>query len=126
MGMRGAALLAAAALLGAGCGGGEEDDGGPSPREARRCLEELGIHVSIDRLPGPPRSELVANDLLLGRVMLYVQYHEDEEGARRYERGLRREARRHDWVAEREGALTLLWRDGHGSRPGRRAKECVL
>ena len=117
--------MAALALSGAGCGGGEED-AGPSLREARRCLEELGIHVTVDRLPGAPRSELVANDILLGRVMLYVQYHGDEDGARRYERGLRREARRHDWVAERDGTLTLLWRDGHGSHAGRRARDCVL
>jgi hypothetical protein len=102
-------------------------DGYPSPREARRCLEARGIHVTIQRLPWEgPDIELIANDILLGRVMLYVQYHDDEVGARRYERDLRREARAHDWVAERDGTLTLLWRDGHGSRAGRRARNCVL
>jgi hypothetical protein len=121
-----AAVLAGAVLFGAGCGGGD-DDAGPSPREARRCLEGLGIHVTIQRLPGAgPDRELIANDLLLNRVMLYVQYHDGEDGAERYERSLRREARRHGWVAEREGALTLLWRDGHGRPPGRRARDCVL
>jgi hypothetical protein len=37
-----------------------------------------------------------------------------------------REARRHDWLAEREGTLTLPWRDGHESRAGRRARDCVV
>jgi hypothetical protein len=128
MGLRTTVLLAGAALLGAGCGGGDED-GRPSPREARQCLEDLGIHVTIDRLPGgggAPERELVANDILLGRVMLYVQYHDHEDGAERYERTLRREARRHDWRAERHGTLTLLWRAGQESRAGRRARGCVL
>jgi hypothetical protein len=124
-GLRRAALVALAASLAAGCGG-DGEAGPPSRQEARRCLEELGIHVTIDRLPGEPRWELVANDLLQNRVMLYVQYHDDEDAAKRYEPGVRREARRHGWVAERHGTLTFLWRDGHEGRIGRQTRGCVL
>jgi hypothetical protein len=123
--LRRAALVAVVASL-AGCGG--DGDGPPSRQEARRCLEDLGIHVTVDRLPdrGGPAFELVANDIRLGRVTLYVQYHDDEDAAERYERGMRREARRHDWYAEREGTLTLLWRGGQEGRAGRRARACVV
>jgi hypothetical protein len=119
--------LVAASPAGFGCDG--DGDEPPTRQEARRCLEDLGIHVTVDRLPGgggAPDWELVANDILLGRVMLYVQYHDGEDEARRYEPGLRREARRQGWFAEREDALTLLWREGHGKRVGRRARECIV
>jgi hypothetical protein len=84
--------------------------------------------VTIDRLPGPggPDWELVANDVLLGRVMLHVQYHDDEDAASRYEPGLLREARRQGWFAERHDTLTLLWRDGHDERFGQRTRDCIV
>ena len=127
-GLRQAAILAmTGALATAGCGGG---DNRPSREEARRCLEGLDLHVTGgERSPDDrdaPDEELIANDVLKGRVMLFAGYYDDEDRAERYEPALRRNARRFDGTVERHGTLTLLWVRGDEGRLAERARDCLL
>jgi hypothetical protein len=126
--VRRAALLAiAASLAAAGCGGDGEP---PSREDARRCLEELGLHVTgAEPLPGDadaPDYELIANDVRARRVMVFAAYYDDEGRAERFEPSLRRNARRFDGFVERDGSITLLWVRGHESGIGERARDCLL
>ena len=127
-GLRQAAILAmTGALATAGCGGG---DNRPSREEARRCLEGLDLHVTGgERSPDDrdaPDEELIANDVLKGRVMVLAAYYDDEDRAERYEPALRRNARSFDGAVERHGTLTLLWVRGAESRFAERVRDCLL
>jgi hypothetical protein len=127
-GLRQAAIVAmTGALATAGCGGG---DNRPSREEARRCLEGLDLHVTGgERSPDDrdaPDEELIANDVLKGRVMLFAGYYDDEDRAERYEPALRRNARSFDGAVERHGTLTLLWVRGAESRFAERVRDCLL
>jgi hypothetical protein len=127
--LRRAALLAlAGALAGAGCGGGGDDR--PSREDARRCLEGLDLHVTgAERSPDDadaPDEELIANDILRGRVMVLAAYYDDEDRAERYEPALRRNARTFDGSVERHGTLTLLWVRGHEGRLAEPTRDCLL
>jgi hypothetical protein len=126
--MRRAALLAlTGALAAAGCGGGDDR---PSPEKARHCLERLNLHVTgAERSPDDadaPDEELIANDILRGRVMILAAYYDDEDRAERYEPALRRNARSYDGVLERHGTLTLLWVRGNESPVAERTRDCLL
>jgi hypothetical protein len=125
--LRRAVILALTALAAAGCGGGGDR---PSREEARRCLEGLDLHVTVvEPLPDDrdaPDAELIANDVLKGRVMLFAGYYDDEDRAERYEPALRRNARRFDGAVERHGALTLLWVRGDERRLAERVRGCLL
>jgi hypothetical protein len=126
--LRQAAILAlTGAVAAAGCGGGDDR---PSREEARRCLEGLDLHVTlIEPLPGDrdaPDAQLIANDVLKGRVMVMAGYYDDEDRAERYEPSLRRNARSFDGAVERHGTLTLLWVRGDDSPFGERARDCLL
>jgi hypothetical protein len=123
--MRRAAFLIAGLAV-AGCGG----DDRPSREDARRCLEQAGLHVvggeaSKDDTDAPD-AELIANDVRGGRVMVFVAYYDDEGRAERLATRLRRNARRFDGVVERHGTITLLWVGGARSSIGDRARDCVL
>ena len=126
--LRQAAILAlTGALATTGCGGGDDR---PSREEARRCLEGLDLHVTVVE-PSPddrdaPDAELIANDVLKGRVMLFAGYYDDKDRAERYEPALRRNARSFDGTVERHGMLTLLWVRGDESRLAERARDCLL
>jgi hypothetical protein len=126
--LRRAAILAlTGAVAGAGCGGGGDR---PSREEARRCLEGLDLHVTVVE-PAPddrdaPDAELIANDVLRGRVMVLAAYYDDEDRAERYEPALRRNARSFDGAVERHGTLTLLWVRGDESRFAERVRDCLL
>jgi hypothetical protein len=122
-----AILVLTGALAAGGCGG---DDDRPSREEARRCLEGVDLHVTVVE-PAPvdrdaPDAELIANDVLRGRVMLFAGYYDDEDRAERYEPAVRRNARSFDGAVERHGMLTLLWVRGHESRFAERARACLL
>jgi hypothetical protein len=126
--MRWAALLAlAVSLATAGCGGEDEL---PSREEARRCLEDLGLHVTGgERQPDDtdaPDAELIANGIRGGRVMVFAGYYDEEDRAERFESAVRRSARRFDGFVERHGSLTLLWVRGREGRIGERARACLL
>lgn len=126
--LRRAAILAlTGALTAAGCGG---DDDRPTREEARRCLEGLDLHVTVVE-PAPddrdaPDAELIANDVLKGRVMLFAGYYDDEDRAERYEPALRRNARSFDGAVERHGRLTLLWVRGEAHRLAEQVRDCLL
>jgi hypothetical protein len=118
---RTAILALTGAVAAVGCRGGGDR---PSREDARRCLEGLDLHVTVVE-PAPddrdaPDAELIANDVLRGRVMLFAGYYDDEDTAERYEPALRRNARSFDGAVERHGTLTLLWvrDDESGSRSG--------
>jgi hypothetical protein len=126
--MRRAALLTlAAAFAASGCGGGDDR---PTREAARRCLEELDLHVTVgERSPDDadaPDEELIANDILKGRVMVLAAYYDDEDRAERYEPALRRNARTFDGSVERYGTLTLLWVRGHEGRLAEPTRDCLL
>lgn len=126
--MRRAAVLAlAGALAAAGCGGGDDR---PSREEARRCLEGLDLHVTgVEPSPedrDAPDAELIANDVLKGRVMVLAAYYDDEDRAERYEPAVRRNARSFDGAVERHGTLTLLWVRGDESPLAERTRDCLL
>jgi hypothetical protein len=125
--MKRAALLAlAGTVAGLGCGGGDDR---PSREDARRCLEELDLHVTPwERPPNDddgPYARLEANDVLRGRVRVEAQYYDDDEEAERYERAQRRFARIHDGAVERHGTLTLLWLAGHRHPLAKRTRDCL-
>ena len=117
----------AVSLAVAACGGGNDR---PSREEARRCLERLDLHVTgAEPLPedrDAPDAELIANDVLRGRVMVFAAYYDDEDRAERYEPGLCRNARGYDGFVERHGMLTLLWVRGHEGRFAERTRDCLL
>jgi hypothetical protein len=124
--MRRAALLIAGLAV-AACGGGDDR---PSREDARRCLEEAGLHVvggeaSKDDTDAPD-AELIANDVRGGRVMVFIAYYDDEGRAERLAPSLRRNARRFNGLVERHGTLTLLWVDGERRPMGDRVRDCVL
>jgi hypothetical protein len=73
-----------------------------------------------------PDEELIANDVLKGRVMVLAAYYDDEDRAERYEPALRRNARSFDGAVERHGTLTLLWVRGAESRFAERVRDCLL
>jgi hypothetical protein len=124
---RAAVLALTGALVAAGCGGGDDP---PSREQARRCLEPLDLHVTgAERRPDDkdaPDEELIANDVLQGRVMVFAAYYDDEGRSERYEPAVRRNARSLDGVVERHGTLTLLWVRGAESRLAERARDCLL
>jgi hypothetical protein len=126
--LRRAAILAlTGAIAAAGCGGGDDR---PSREEARRCLEGLDLHVTVgERSPDDrdaPDAELIAGDVLRGRVTVFAGYYDDEDRAERYEPALRRNARSFDGTVERHGTLTLLWVRGNETRFAERVRDCVL
>ncbi len=126
--LRQAAILAlTGALAAAGCGGGDDR---PSREEARRCLEGLDLHVTgVEPSPDDrdaPDAELIAGDVLRGRVTVFAGYYDDEERAERYEPALRRNARSFDGAVERHGGLTLLWVRGDEGPLAERVRDCLL
>jgi hypothetical protein len=122
-----AVLALTGALAAAGCGGGDDR---PSRVEARRCLEGLDLHVTgVEPSPDDrdaPDAELIANDVLKGRVMVLAAYYDDEDRAERYEPAVRRNARSFDGAVERHGTLTLLWVRGDESPLAERTRDCLL
>jgi len=102
----------------------------PLAEEARRCLEQLDLHVTPwERPPNDddgPTAMLDANDVLRARVRVEAQYYDDAEEAERYEPAQRRSARTHDGAVERHGTLTLLWLRGHGQPLAERTRDCLL
>jgi hypothetical protein len=95
--------------------------------ELRRAaiLALIGGERSPDDRDAPDK-ELIANDVLKGRLMVSAAYYDDEDRAERYEPALRRNARSFDGSVERHGALTLLWVRGDESRLAERVRDCLL
>lgn len=125
--MRRGALVALTAWFAAvGCGG----DDRPSCEEARRCLEQLDLHVTPQERPpnddDGPHARLFVNDVLRGRVMVEAQYWDDEDSAQHHAPAQRRNARTYDGSVERHGPLTLLWLRGHEARLAERTRDCLL
>lgn len=98
--------------------------------EARRCLEGLDLHVTgVEPSPDDrdaPDAELIANDVLKGRVTVLAAYYDDEDRAERYEPALRRNTRSFNGAVERHGTLTLLWVRGDESPLAERTRDCLL
>lgn len=123
---RTARIALAGAVVLVGCGG----DNRPSPEEARRCLERLDLHVTTVEPRADdadaPDVELIAGDVLRGRVTVLAAYYDDEDRAERYEPSLRRNVRSYDGVVERHGTLTLLWVRGSEGPFAERTRDCLL